>query len=113
MHWRVGRSTERETRLRVATQPVRPSSHATLLCAQVHQGLHWVCAMIDLQNKKLVYYDSLKVRLVAAAVCSHQRGCFGKCAESACAGWCTAACLGELRTTVVHLGAWCHLCASF
>lgn len=26
----------------------------------VHQGLHWVCAMIDMQNQKLVYYDSLK-----------------------------------------------------
>jgi Ulp1 family protease len=26
----------------------------------VHQGLHWVCAVIDLQNQKLVYYDSLK-----------------------------------------------------
>lgn len=28
---------------------------------QVHQGMHWVCAMVDLQNRRLVYYDSLKV----------------------------------------------------
>lgn len=28
---------------------------------QVHQGNHWVCAVIDLQNRKFVYYDSLKV----------------------------------------------------
>ena len=27
----------------------------------VHQGLHWVCAVIDLQHQKLIYYDSLKV----------------------------------------------------
>lgn len=27
----------------------------------VHQGLHWVCAVIDLQHRKFVYYDSLKV----------------------------------------------------
>ncbi|KAL4452571.1 hypothetical protein ABPG75_008233 [Micractinium tetrahymenae] len=26
----------------------------------VHQGLHWVCAVIDLQQKKFVYYDSLR-----------------------------------------------------
>ena len=27
----------------------------------VHQGMHWVCAVVDLQHKKLVYYDSLRV----------------------------------------------------
>lgn len=26
----------------------------------VHQGMHWVCAVIDLQHRKFVYYDSLK-----------------------------------------------------
>lgn len=27
----------------------------------VHQGLHWVCAVIDLQRQRFIYYDSLKV----------------------------------------------------
>jgi hypothetical protein len=27
----------------------------------VHQGVHWVCAVVDLQRRRLVYYDSLKV----------------------------------------------------
>ncbi|GAB4818844.1 hypothetical protein N2152v2_005890 [Parachlorella kessleri] len=26
----------------------------------VHQGIHWVCAMVDVTNKALYYYDSLK-----------------------------------------------------
>ena len=32
---------------------------------QVHQGCHWVCAVIDLANRKFVYYDSLKARPTA------------------------------------------------
>jgi Ulp1 family protease len=27
----------------------------------VHQGVHWVCAVIDLAQRKFVYYDSLGV----------------------------------------------------
>lgn len=27
----------------------------------VHQGQHWVCAVVDLQHQRLLYYDSLKV----------------------------------------------------
>ena len=28
----------------------------------VHQGLHWVCAVIDLANRCFIYYDSMGVR---------------------------------------------------
>jgi len=29
---------------------------------QVHQDAHWVIAMIDLRERKLVYYDPLQAR---------------------------------------------------
>lgn len=34
-----------------------------LLVVPVHQGVHWVCAVVDLANKQLFYYDSLLVSL--------------------------------------------------
>lgn len=45
-----------------------PTATALHDALQVHQGLHWVCAVIDLQNRKLVYYDSLKVRRLGSQV---------------------------------------------
>lgn len=40
------------------------SSESILDCDRVilpvHQGMHWVCAVIDIANKRFIYYDSLK-----------------------------------------------------
>lgn len=102
-----------------STARENPPSRSTLRCAQVHQGLHWVCAMIDMQNQKLVYYDSLKVRLVAfdagKLLAVTKEGGLDS-TQSALCKLVHCGLLGGLRATLVCLGAWqgpSHLCASF
>lgn len=29
----------------------------------IHCGMHWTCAVIDIKNKSIYYYDSLMVRV--------------------------------------------------
>lgn len=58
------------------TRPARLKGYGQL-CASVlecdfivvpvHQGIHWVCAVVDLEQQRFVYYDSLHVRALCAA----------------------------------------------
>lgn len=49
-------------KLRASGQASESILDCDRIVVPVHQGLHWVCAVIDLQHRKFVYYDSLKVR---------------------------------------------------
>ena len=48
----------------LACRPASPARRRRRAPAapQVHQGVHWVCAVIDLKAQQLLYYDSLRVR---------------------------------------------------
>ncbi|KAL4421737.1 hypothetical protein ABPG77_002353 [Micractinium sp. CCAP 211/92] len=47
------------TRLKTSGQASESILDCDRIILPVHQGLHWVCAVIDLQHRKFVYYDSL------------------------------------------------------
>ena len=52
----------RSQRLKAAGQPSECVLDLDRIIIPVHQGLHWVCAVIDLANRCFIYYDSMGVR---------------------------------------------------
>ena len=60
-------------RLAVSGQASESILDVDRIVVPVHQGMHWVCAVIDLQQRKFIYYDSLKVASSArGGVCLKQ-----------------------------------------
>lgn len=49
-------------RLKMAGQASPSVLDCDLILVPVHQGMHWVCAIIDIAKRRFVYCDSLKVR---------------------------------------------------
>ena len=48
-------------RLKAAGQPSQSVLDCDRIVVPVHQGIHWTCAVVDLEKKELRYYDALLV----------------------------------------------------
>ena len=71
-------------RLAVSGQASESILDVDRIVVPVHQGMHWVCAVIDLQQRKFIYYDSLKVYLVFTAMALCARGSGARPKQHAC-----------------------------
>lgn len=60
--WRM--FLERDSASECEPSPVSPQ-----IIMPIHCGMHWTCAVVDIKNESIYYYDSLMVRVRERACC--------------------------------------------